>query len=78
MDLWYLFGSKGLDVLRNDGAMCFIATNNWISNDGASKLRNKVVRQGEIVNFIDFRNYKVFAAGIQTMVFLVLKNSEKK
>ncbi len=78
MDLWYLFGSKGLDVLRNDGAMCFIATNNWISNDGASKLRNKIVRQGEIVNFIDFRNYKVFAVGIQTMVFLVLKNSEKK
>ncbi|GAF86576.1 unnamed protein product, partial [marine sediment metagenome] len=78
MDIWYLFGSKGLDVLRNDGVVCFIATNNWISNDGASKFRNKVVRQGEIVNFIDFRSYKVFAAGIQTMVFLVLKNSEKK
>jgi len=76
MDLWYLFGSKGLDVLKKNGIMCFIATNNWVSNDGASKFRNKVITQGRIINFVDFRNYKVFAAGIQTMVFLILKQSE--
>jgi len=78
MDFWYLFGCKGLDILKFNGVMCYIATNNWISNDGASKFRNKIVKQGRIINFVDFKNYKVFTAGIQTMVFIVLNNSEKK
>lgn len=43
MDLWYLFGCRGIDVLKSNGIVCFIATNNWISNDGASKFRDKVI-----------------------------------
>ena len=62
MDIWYLFGSKGLDLLREQGILCFIATNNWISNDGASKFRNKIINQGRIVNFIDFGEHKIFTA----------------
>lgn len=56
--------------------MCFIATNNWISNDGASKFRNKVTTKGRLIDFIDFGNYKVFTAGIQTMVYVMAKDSE--
>lgn len=78
MDLWYLFGGRGLDVLKKDGIICFIATNNWISNDGASKFRNKIIREAQIVDFIDFGNYKIFAAGIQTMVFVMKKSSENQ
>jgi hypothetical protein len=76
MDLWYLFGSKGLDILRHQGIMCFIATSNWISNDGASKFRNKVATKGRLIEFIDFGNYKVFSAGIQTMIYLMVKDSQ--
>ncbi|RLB90688.1 MAG: class I SAM-dependent DNA methyltransferase, partial [Deltaproteobacteria bacterium] len=76
MDLWYLFGCKGLDMLKKHGTMCFIATNNWISNDGASKFRNKVVKEGRLIDFIDFGNHKVFAAGIQTMVYVIVKDTE--
>ena len=76
MDLWYLFGCNGLNILKKHGIMCFIATNNWISNDGASKLRNKVVKNGRLINFIDFGNHKVFTAGIQTMVYLIAKDCE--
>ena len=76
MDLWYLFGCKGLDLLKHHGIMCFIATNNWVSNDGASKFRNKVVAKGRLIDFIDFGNYKVFAAGIQTMVYVMAKDSD--
>ena len=74
MDLWYLFGAKAIDLLKVNGVVCFIATNNWISNDGASKFRDKVINEGIIRNYIDFGNYKVFSAGIQTMVFVVVKN----
>ncbi|MDO8675349.1 MAG: Eco57I restriction-modification methylase domain-containing protein [Candidatus Omnitrophota bacterium] len=76
MDIWYLFGSEGLDILRNHGVMTFIATNNWVTNDGASKFRNKIIKYGRIIDFIDFGDYKIFSAGIQTMVFVVLKDNE--
>jgi hypothetical protein len=76
MDLWYIFGSKGMDVLRNTGTMAFIATNNWITNDGASRFRNKMIKYGRILDFIDFADYKIFTAGIQTMVFVIVKSRE--
>ncbi len=76
MDLWYLFGCNGLNILKQHGIMCFIATNNWISNDGASKFRNKVIKNGRLISFIDFCNYKVFTAGIQTMIYLIAKDDE--
>lgn len=79
MDIWYLFGSKGLDLLEMDGIMCFIATNNWVTNTGASKFRNKVIEDSKILQYIDFGNYKIFeTAGIQTMVFLLQKNRHEE
>ncbi len=77
MDLWYFFGSISLDLLHENGVECFIATNNWVSNAGASKFRNKVIEESKIIKYIDFGNYKIFeAADIQTMVFLLQKNKE--
>lgn len=73
MDIWYLFGCRALDILRPFGALCFIATNNWVTNDGASRFRNKVLAQAQIIEFLDFGAHKVFTAGIQTMVMLLRK-----
>ncbi|QPC83765.1 N-6 DNA methylase [Phototrophicus methaneseepsis] len=76
MDLWYFFGCIGIDILRSTGTQCFIAPNNWTTNAGASILRNKIVGDSQIINFIDFGDFRVFSAGIQTMVFLLEKNSD--
>lgn len=76
MNLWYLFGCKALDIVKYNGIVSFIAPNNWITNDGASKFRNKVNDEGHIDSFIDFGDYKVFEAGIQTMIYLMRKNNE--
>lgn len=77
MDLWYLFGCKGLDILKPHAIETYIAPNNWTTNAGASKFRNKVLREAQIINFVDFGNYKVFdTASIQTMVYLLHKNSD--
>jgi len=74
MDIWYYFGSVGLDLLKEGGVQTFIAQNNWVTSSGASKLRNKILSESEILNFVDFNNYKVFkSAGIQTMIFLLKK-----
>lgn len=79
MDLWYFFGCKGIDVLKNNGIESFIAPNNWITNAGASIFRNKLVNETQIMNFIDFSDYKVFdTAGIQTMVYIISKNKQNE
>lgn len=76
MDLWYGFACHAIDLLKTGGTMSFIATNNWITNDGASKLRNYILKETQILQFIDFNEYMIFedSASIQTMIFLLKKN----
>ena len=79
MDLWYLFACVGLDFIKTKGVLSFIATNNWITNSGASKLRNKVLNDSKISRYVDFSNFKIFeSAGIQTMIFILEKNSNNE
>ena len=78
MDLWYFFGSLALEIInKNYGLIGFIAPNNWITNDGASKFRNIVVSNSKILSFVDFGDFKIFdSAGIQTMIY-IMKKSDK-
>ena len=75
MDIWYFFACTNLDILKKNGVLSFIATNNWVTNSGASKMRNKVISETQILKLIDFNNYKIFeSAGIQTMI-MFFKNT---
>ncbi|KQS93021.1 N-6 DNA methylase [Chryseobacterium sp. Leaf394] len=75
MDIWHFFACYFIDMLKNNGGIqCFIAQNNWITSSGASKLRSKILKETQMISFIDFGNYKVFQnAGIQTMIYVVKK-----
>lgn len=76
MDLWYIFACKGIDLLKSNACLCYIATNNWVTNDGASILRNKIVSDVKIIQLIDFFDAMVFdSASIQTMIMLFQKDS---
>ena len=76
MDIWYLFACNGLDLLNKDGILCFIATNNWVTSFGASKLRNKVMKETRICNLVDFGAVMMFeSASIQTMIMMFQKDS---
>ncbi len=78
MDLWYMFACDGVDFLTEGGVLCFIATNNWVTNSGASVMRDKVVRDTKILQVNDFSNFMIFeSASIQTMVMLFEKNSNE-
>ena len=71
MDLWYFFACKGIDLLKSNACLCYIATNNWVTNDGASILRNKIVSDARIIQLIDFFDAMIFdSASIQTMIML--------
>lgn len=75
MDIWYMFACLGLDMLKPNGNLCFIATNNWVTSSGAKKLRQKINTDAQIVQLCDFRNYMIFkTASIQTMIMQFTKN----
>jgi hypothetical protein len=77
MDIWYLFCSLGLDLLKNNDYLSFIATNNWTTNYGAKKLRNKITKTSKILKLIDFNTFKVFdEASIQTMILMLKKDNQ--
>lgn len=76
MDLWYFFVCYGIDLLKKDGYLGYIVPNNWVSNAGASILRNKILEDSKIEALIDFEDYMVFEnASIQTMIILLTKNN---
>lgn len=77
MDLWYSFACLGIDMLKKHGHLAFIAKNNWVTNSGASKLRNKVIKETKIIQLIDFGELMVFeSADQQTMIMLFSKNND--
>ena len=77
MDIWYLFACQSIDHLKNDGVLTFIAQNNWVTSYGASKMRNKVITDTQIVALLDFGDYKIFeTSGIQTMVMIFQKDKD--
>ncbi len=77
MDIWYLFGDLGLKLLRPKSYLCYIATNNWVTNAGASNFRKIVIQNSQIVNLTDFGAYMIFEnASIQTMIMLLKKDKE--
>ena len=77
MDIFHGFACHGIDLLKHNGLLCFITQNNWTTNAGAKKMRNKVVSDTRILQLLDFNAWMVFEdAGIQTMVMLFKKDQE--
>lgn len=71
-----MFACGGLDWLKPNGILAYIATNNWVTNSGAKKLREKISLEARIEQLIDFGDFKVFRdAGIQTMILVARKDT---
>ena len=66
-------------MLSTCGSVCYIATNNWTTNSGASILRNKVVTDSTITKLVDFNDYMVFgdSASIQTMIMMFARKNDE-
>ena len=76
MDIWYMFACEGLDMARKGkGLVTFIAQNNWVTSYGASKMRDKVVKDAQVLSLIDFGSFNIFESGIQTMIMIFQKNT---
>lgn len=75
MDIWYMFTADGIKLLKDKGVLNFIAPNNWVTNSGASKMRNFMLNNSKFLNLVDFGSYMVFdSASIQTMIMQFQKD----
>ena len=78
MDLWYGFACNGIDLLRENGVLCFIAQNNWTTSSGAKLMRKKIINDSKIRQLLDFNTYMIFEnADIQTMVMMFEHNNKE-
>ena len=79
MDIWYLFGELGVKLLKPKYYLSYIATNNWITNSGASKFRNFILKNTIINELIDFGSLMIFEnASIQTMIMSFKKYNQNR
>jgi adenine-specific DNA-methyltransferase len=77
-DIWHLFTGTGIDLLRSNGELSYIAKNQWMSSSSASNMRGYIYKNSIIRNIIDFGSNMVFEnADQQTMFFFLQKNEDK-
>jgi type I restriction-modification system DNA methylase subunit len=80
MDYLYFFIILGLSKLELGGKLGFITTAYWPTADGASKLRQYILKNTKIEEMIFFEDVKIFeyAKGQHNMVFALEKCSNNK
>lgn len=64
MDLFYFFFHLGLDNLNDSGILTFISTNYYPTADGAIKLRKDFYERTNVLELINFNEYKVFESAL--------------
>jgi hypothetical protein len=71
MDYLYWFIILGLSKLREGGRLSYITTSYWPTADGASKLRQYILKNARIVEMIDFGDTRIFsdAPGQHNLIF---------
>ena len=75
INLYPLFIEKGTNLLKDDGLLCFITPNNWLTLNTNKKLRQFVLKQADvaITNFYK----KVFtSADVDAAIVLFRKNNK--
>jgi hypothetical protein len=59
-DLYLPFIERGLDLLKADGRMGFIAPSLWLFNEYGAGLRALVAERRALERFVDFKSFQVF------------------
>lgn len=74
MDFWYFFTSKGIELLKTDGILSYVAPNNWMTTAGGKNMRKHIANSTKIKLYTTFNNVMIFeSASQQTMIFVLEK-----
>ena len=74
-DIYCLFYERGVNLLRNNGLLCFITSNKWMRAGYGEQTRNFFAKKTNPIRLIDFAGVKVFeSATVDTNVLLLGKS----
>ena len=77
-DIYTYFFNKGVEFLRKDGLLCFIASNKFMRAGYGEPLRVFLKREAPPRMIVDFGELPVFEAGTDPAIFLAAKGGAHK
>ena len=72
-DIYTYFFKKGVDLLKENGLLCFITSNKFMRAEYGAPLRQALLRTAPPRLIVDFGELPVFEAGVDPAVFLMEK-----
>ena len=73
-DIYCLFYERGLELLSEEGILCYITSNKWMRAGYGESLRQLLMEQSAPLTLIDFAGVKVFeSATVDTNILLTSK-----
>jgi hypothetical protein len=77
MDIFYFFFHLGINFVKDNGIITFITTNYFPTADGAVKLRKSFKESVNVIQLINFNEFKVFDSALgQHNLITVLKKTK--
>ena len=70
-DIYTYFYKRGIDLLKENGHLCFIAPNKFMRAGYGKNLRNLLTTEVELMVIVDFCELPVFEAGTDPAILLV-------
>ncbi len=77
-DIYTYFFNRGVEFLRKDGLLCFIASNKFMRAGYGEPLRTFLKREAPPRMIVDFGELPVFEAGTDPAIFLAAKGGAHK
>ncbi len=74
-DLYVYFYARALQLLRDDGTLCFISSNKFFRAGYGEKLRETLAGQSSARTVIDFGDFPVFDAAAYPCVVITDKGA---
>jgi len=72
-DIYCLFYERGYQLLKVNGVLSYISSNKWMRANYGSKMRKFFAEKTNPVKIVDFDNYSMFDATVNTNIIIVAK-----
>ena len=76
-DIYTLFYEKGLQLLKEDGLLCYITSNKWMRTAYGKALRKYFAKFANPLQLIDFSGQQIFDATVDTNIILLSKSKNE-
>jgi hypothetical protein len=77
-DMYQLFYEQGMNLLRQNGYLCFITSNKWMRAGYGEKTRKFFTENSQTIRLIDFAGQKVFESATVDVNIILLEKTQSR